>query len=126
MCSLLEEPIYAFAENIRFDKLAREMTEILVGIPTQFLIGQRPAGLVEFARGRRQPKLQRGLKVFKNAEPVAEPGAVALMYEAYLLVATKTNPHYALTFLRTVTDHLVDVRNIIEKEDAPPFHSPCR
>ena len=48
-----------------------------------------------------------------HKEEMIEPGAVALMYEAYLLVASKTDPHYALRFIRMLADNMDDVRNII-------------
>ncbi len=57
-------------------------------------------------------------------EEMIEPAAVALMYETYLLVATKTNQHYALAFMRDLMDHLIDVRNIIEKDELSPFQQP--
>ena len=57
-------------------------------------------------------------------EEMIEPGAIALMYEAYALLANTTNPHYALTFLRMVTDHFVDVRNMMEKDERTPFQQP--
>ena len=57
-------------------------------------------------------------------EEMIEPGAIAMMYEAYKLLENNTNPHYALTFLRTVMDQFVDVRNIMQKDETSPFQQP--
>ena len=57
-------------------------------------------------------------------EEMIEPGAIALMYEAYVLLAINTNPHHALTFLRMVTDNFVDVRNMMLKDESTPFQNP--
>lgn len=57
-------------------------------------------------------------------EEMIEPAAAALMYETYFLVATKTNPHYAMALMRMLMDHLGDIRNIIERDERPPFQQP--
>ncbi len=54
-------------------------------------------------------------------EEMIEAGAIAMIYEAYLLVAMKTNPHYAHAVLRMVTDDFIDIRNMMEKDEHAPW-----
>lgn len=59
-------------------------------------------------------------------EEMIEPGAIALMYEAYLLIASKTDPHYALRFIEMIAGNMDAVRNIIQDEEPAPFQTPTR
>ncbi len=54
-------------------------------------------------------------------EEMIEAGAIAMIYEAYLLLAVKTNPHYAQAVLRMVTDDFIDIRNMMEKNENSPW-----
>ncbi len=57
-------------------------------------------------------------------EEMIEPGAIALMYEAYCLLENNSNPHHALNVLRMVTDNFIDVRNMMLKDESTPFQTP--
>ena len=54
-------------------------------------------------------------------EEMIEPGAAALMYEAYKLVAANTNPHYALAVIQMLSEHMIDIRNMMEKHENSPW-----
>ncbi len=55
-----------------------------------------------------------------------QPVAVALMYEAYVLVGSRTDPYYALHLIRMLADNMDDVRNIIQSHESVPFETPTQ
>ena len=55
------------------------VTEVVLSIAPSFFSSQRAITFFEFARRRRQAKLERSAEVLQNAEPVAKPGPVAFV-----------------------------------------------